>query len=71
MRPSVYTELIRPAFEGAGLEVLRADDISDNTNILEDIMTQIRDADFVLADLTGSNPNVYYELGLADALGNH
>ena len=66
---AVYTELIKPAFEEAGFRVLRADDISNHTNILEDNVTSIRAADFILADLTGSNPNVYYELGLADALG--
>ena len=66
---AVYTELIKPAFEEAGFRVLRADDISNHTNILEDIMLSIRAADYILADLTASNPNVYYELGLADALG--
>ena len=65
---AVYKNLIKSVFEGAGFKVLRADDISSQQNILKDIVTSIRDADFIVADLTGSNENVYYELGLAHAL---
>jgi nucleoside 2-deoxyribosyltransferase len=37
--------------------------------ILEQIWGQLRRAETVVADLTHSNPNVYYEVGLAHALG--
>lgn len=37
-------------------------------NILADIIQPIYSADLVLADLTGINPNVMYELGIAHAL---
>ena len=63
-----YTELIRPAFEAAGYEVVRADDITNQRNILHDIVVAIHESDIVVADLTDANPNVYYELGLAHAL---
>ena len=65
---SVYRTLIKGVFEDAGFRVLRADDISSQQNILKDIVVSIREADFIVADLTGSNENVYYELGLAHAL---
>ena len=66
---SVYRSLIKPAFEGAGFQVLRADDISSQRNILQDIVNSIESADLIVADLTDSNQNVYYELGVAHARG--
>ena len=64
----VYEKLIKPAFESAGFETLRADNIDSQQNILKDIVTAIAESDVVVADLTEANPNVYYELGLAHAL---
>lgn len=37
-------------------------------NFLRGILADIYDADFVIADLTGQKPNVYYELGIRHAL---
>lgn len=42
----------------------RADDFRA-PNILETILNGIAQAEFILADLTGANPNVFYELGIA------
>ncbi|WP_161603921.1 TIR domain-containing protein [Paraglaciecola arctica] len=49
-------------------EVSRADDIKSQNNILKDIVVAISTSDLIVADLTDSNPNVYYELGIAHAL---
>ncbi len=49
--------------------VERADSRLDQRNILKDIVLGIASADLVVADLTSLNPNVFYELGLAHALG--
>ena len=65
----VYEDLIIPAFEEAGFVVERALDISSQQSILRDIVTAIEKAAVVVADLTEANANVYYELGLAHALG--
>lgn len=70
---SVFDDFIKPAFESlesSQFQVTRADDISNQNqrNILHDIVTRIANSDLVVADLTGSNPNVFYELGLAHAL---
>lgn len=37
-------------------------------NFLHGILADLYDADFVIADLTGQKPNVYYELGIRHAL---
>jgi hypothetical protein len=66
---SVYTELIATPLIEAGFEVQRADSRLDQQNILRDIILGISSADLIVADLTGLNPNVFYELGIAHALG--
>lgn len=45
----------------------RSDRITDPRNITPGIIERIIDADLVIADLTGANPNVYYELAIAHA----
>ncbi|MBI5694367.1 MAG: hypothetical protein HZC51_01315 [Nitrospirae bacterium] len=64
----IYTDLIKPALEGAGYIVTRADSPIDQQNILHDIVHGIADSDLVVAELTSQNPNVLYELGLAHGL---
>ena len=65
---SVYTSLIKAPLEEVGFEVERADSRLDQRSILQDIFRGIAGADLVVADLTGLNPNVFYELGVAHAL---
>ena len=62
---------IRAACENAGLELIRADDIWDNSTILQDIFDLIYTAEIVISDFTGRNPNVMYETGVAHTLGKH
>jgi hypothetical protein len=64
----VYQYLIADGLKSAGYNVKRADDIRSQNNILGDIVEGIVSCDFIVADLTGANPNVYYELGIAHAL---
>jgi len=65
----IYEYFIRGAVAEAGFDVLRADDIRNQRNILADIVQAVGDSDLVIADLSTANPNVYYELGLAHAFG--
>lgn len=46
-------------------EFTNAGDEGNQQNILQDIIQPIYEADMIIADLTGLNPNVMYELGLA------
>jgi tetratricopeptide (TPR) repeat protein len=64
----VYTELIAPAVERAGLEVFRADEERRAGDIRTDMFQELLMADLVVADLTIDNPNVWYELGVRHAL---
>ena len=48
---------------------MRGDDIFTPTDILEDSWQGINGSDFIVADITGRNPNVLYELGIAHTLG--
>jgi hypothetical protein len=64
----IYTDLIVPPLQAEGFEVRRADTRPDQRNILRGIVEDIVSADLIVADLTTSNPNVFYEVGLAHAL---
>ena len=65
---AVYEGFIKPALEEAGFEVDRADNIESQQNILRDIIEKIDQSALIIADLTGANPNVFYELGLTHAI---
>lgn len=65
----IFEEVIEPACKAFGLEPVRADMISRTGEIPEQIFRQLRDSPVVIADLTGANPNVMYELGLRHTTG--
>lgn len=57
--------VIDPVIKNRGFgAAVRADNISDGGQITHQIIDHILDSDLVVADLTGSNPNVFYELAL-------
>lgn len=57
-------EMLKMQFADS-FEFTNAADEGNQQNILKDIVQPIYEADVVIADLTGLNPNVMYELGLA------
>ncbi len=65
----ILEEVIIPACNAFGIEVTRADMIATAGEIPEQIFRQLRDCALVIADLTGANPNVMYELGLRHTTG--
>ncbi|WP_028064663.1 nucleoside 2-deoxyribosyltransferase [Solirubrobacter soli] len=52
----------------SGLRWERADDMTETGRITDHIVAAIERADVLVADITGSNANVMFELGYADAL---
>jgi len=62
-----YQEIYVPGIKEAGFEPVRADELFTTGSVVEQIWEQIEKAKLLLADLSGKNPNVFYELGLAHA----
>ena len=63
-----YKNLIKPAVEAAGLKCIRADEIVHSGLIDVPMYEQLLKADVVVADLSTSNRNAFYELGVRHAL---
>jgi len=64
-------DIIRPLLdeERWNLRVETPFDIEQFGVIMDNVIAAIDHADLIIADLTGNNPNVFYELALAHALG--
>ncbi|RZI40514.1 hypothetical protein EGT07_23010 [Herbaspirillum sp. HC18] len=65
----IYQFGIKGACEDAGVYCERVDEQVFTESMLERIFNQISRADLIVADMTGKNPNVFYEVGYAHALG--
>jgi hypothetical protein len=60
---------IKSACAEISLDCLRADDIWVHSNVMQDVFSLIWRSSIVICDLTGRNPNVMYECGIAHTLG--
>src|SRR4051794_31165561 len=65
----VFDFIIRPAVEQAGLAALRSDQLHEPGKISEQMFREIVTGDCCVALLTGHNPNVFYELAVAQTVG--
>jgi len=65
----VYELGIKPACKDVDADCERVDEQIFLESILERIYGEIERADIVVAELTGRNPNVFYETGYAHGLG--
>ncbi len=55
--------IISPACEACGFEAERIDKRNDANSITQSIIEALDNADLVIADISGHNPNVFYEMG--------
>lgn len=63
----IYQQAIRPAVEEAGLLCIRGDEERTGGIIHKPMFARLLLCEFVIADLTTANPNVFYELGIRHA----
>lgn len=68
MRP-IYADHIRPVVEGLGYKCMRGDDELSTHVVMDDIWRHITSARLLVAECSGRNPNVFYEIGIAHAVG--
>ncbi len=64
---SLYAEVIRPVCEELRFAAYRADDVFRPGLILQDIIAGLVESDVIIAEITPTNANVFYELGYAHA----
>lgn len=62
-----YQNVIYPSIVLAEMKPIRADEIYSTHSLIADIFREIGEATALVADVTGKNPNVNYELGIAHA----
>lgn len=65
----VYEDHIAPVVRDLELTVGRADDFFAASSIINDVWNAIYACQIVIADCTGRNPNVFYEIGIAHTVG--
>jgi tetratricopeptide (TPR) repeat protein len=65
---SVYEKIIAPAVALAGLEPIRADEEKIGGAIHKPMFERLMLCHYAVADITGANPNVFYELGMRHAM---
>jgi hypothetical protein len=64
----IYANIVKPTVQEFGFVCKREDEFPSLGKLQTGIVSHIANASFIIADLTGGNPNVYYELGIAHTL---
>jgi hypothetical protein len=65
---AVYRDIIAPAVQAVGLEPIRADEERVGGTIHKPMFERLMLCEYAVADITGANPNVFYELGIRHAM---
>jgi hypothetical protein len=66
---SVFRDLIKPSVEDAGLHCIRGDTVLRIGDLTRNVWSALLRAGVVIVDVSALNANVFYELGLAHAIG--
>lgn len=67
----IYLKAIRPAILDHDFKPVQISYLHDNAKISQQILSEIRNSQIVIADLTFERPNCYFEVGYALALGKN
>ncbi|GAB5426423.1 MAG: hypothetical protein Crog4KO_35700 [Crocinitomicaceae bacterium] len=66
---TIYKNRVVKLLQSMDIDVKRGDDFFTEHTIMSEIWASIFNCNFVIADCTGKNPNVFYEIGMAHTLG--
>ena len=66
---AVYRDMFKPGIRDAGFRASRGDSIVRVGDLSTNVWRSITQAGLIVAEVSVPNPNVYYEIGLADAVG--
>jgi len=61
----------RSSASDLGFKLTRGDEMMETSDIFQNILKNILESKFIIANITGRNSNVYYELGIAHALNKY
>jgi len=64
----IYEEVIRGVCDEFNIEAHRADETYGPGLIIADVVREIAESEFVIAEISPPNPNVYYEIGYSHAI---
>ncbi len=65
----IYRDVVQPLVRSLNLTVTRGDEFTSTQGvIMEEVWSALNNCRFVIADITGGNDNVFYELGIAHTL---
>lgn len=64
----VFNHIITPACEKCGYKPIRIDHLNTSGMITEEILEHLKSSELVIADITGHNPNAFFEIGYRHAL---
>lgn len=59
----LFKYIISPVCESCGFEPVRVDQINDSDSITQTIIDKLLSSELVIADISGNNPNVFFEMG--------
>lgn len=59
----LYQHIIKPVCEKCGFSAHRVDEFNTSGSITQEILDALNEYELVIADLTGHNPNVFFEIG--------
>lgn len=65
----VFKYIISPVCEEAGFEAIRVDKVNQADSITQTIIDYLVNSELVIADITGHNPNAFYEMGYRASTG--
>lgn len=65
----LFNHIIKPVCEKCGFKAIRIDHENTPDSITQGILDSLFKYDLVIADLTGHNPNVFFEIGYRASIG--